>query len=334
MKQESPFSFAALARIVAMGLIVYLAWKGLSVLIVLLIAVIISMALAPIAEYFNRKLPWGLSVLLVVLLLLVPIILVIVFTAVAFTNQFPQVVTSINQLVDSLAFIPESIKSINIMDTIQGNADYVLSSTKTIISTIGSIVTVIVAVFYLVYDRASLTEMVLGVLSPKNKEMTRNMFSEISRVVGHYIRGNLIVSAICTGVIFTGLTIIGVPFALPLAIFTGIMDLLPYIGPLTALIPAAILGLVGGPWDGLFVVILYLVYQQIENTFIVPMVYNKALNLSPALVFLSVIIGAGLFGILGAFLALPVAASIPVLIKYGEKVQKSRSLQKTKTIEK
>jgi predicted PurR-regulated permease PerM len=334
MKQESPFSFAALARIVATGLIVYLAWTGLTVLIVLLIAVIISMALTPIAEKFNKKLPWWAAVLSVVLLLLIPIILVAVFTAIAFSNQFPQVVISINQLIDGLSFIPDSFKSINILETIQGNAGYVLDSTKAVIGVIGSIVTVIVAVFYLIYDRKSLTEMILGVLSPKNKEMMSSMFQEISLVVGHYIRGNLIVSAVCTIVIFLGLTILGVPFALPLAIFTGIMDLLPYVGPLIALIPAAILGLAHGPVTGLLVIIFYLVYQQIENTFIVPMVYNKALNLSPALVFLSVVIGAGMFGILGAFLALPVAASIPVLIKYAEKMQKSRSSQKIKTIEK
>ncbi|MEI8223782.1 MAG: AI-2E family transporter [bacterium] len=334
MKQESPFSFAALARIVAMGLMIYLAWKGLTVLIVLLIAVIISMALTPIAEKFNKKMPWWAAVLSVVLLLLIPIILVAVFTAIAFSNQFPQVVVSINQLIDGLSFIPESFKSINILETIQGNAGYVLDSTKTVIGVIGSIVTVIVAVFYLIYDRKALTEIILGVLSPKNKEMTSSMFQEISLVVGHYIRGNLIVSAVCTVIIFLGLTILGVPFALPLAIFTGIMDLLPYVGPLIALIPAAILGLAHGPVTGLLVIIFYLVYQQIENTFIVPMVYNKALNLSPALVFLSVVIGAGMFGILGAFLALPVAASIPVLIKYTEKMQKSRLSQKTKTIAK
>jgi predicted PurR-regulated permease PerM len=315
-------NFGALSRIVITGLVVYLAWKGLAMLMVLLIAVIISMALHPIAVKISQKLPWWLAVLLVIMVLLIPIITIIVFIAVAFTSQLSQVVESIRVLIDSFSFIPQSIKEINILETLQSNAGYVFDSTKTILTIIGSIITVIITSFYLIYDQVALSDLVLDIFPQEKKKILQEMFTEITKVVGHYIRGNLIVSTICATVIFIGLSLLNVPFAVPLAIFTGIAGLLPYIGPLIGLVPAAILGLSVSPLTGLFVVVLYLVYQQIENTFIIPIVYNKALNLSPALVFLSVIIGAGLFGVLGAFLALPVAASIPVLIKYAKKFQK------------
>lgn len=332
MKQESPFSFAALARIVVVGLIVFLAWKGMSMLLVLLIAVIISMALYPIAEKLNKKMPWWLSVLIVVLVLLIPIIAIIVFVAIAFANQLPDVAGSLYQLMQSLTFIPDSLKNIDILATVQGNPEYVLSSTKVVISAVAAIVTVIVAVFYLIYDREALTGIALDLFSQKNKDTLKEMFSEIAQVVGQYIRGNLIISAICATVIFVGLTLMGVPFALPLAIFTGIVGLLPYVGPLMGMIPAAIFGLAHSPLTGLGVVILYLAYQQIENTFIVPLMYNKALKLPAGLVFLSVVIGGGLFGIMGAFLALPVAASIPVFIKYGQKMRKTLSQEKEENL--
>ncbi len=321
MKQEPVLSFQALARIVVTGLALYLAWKGLSVLIVLLIAIIVSMALYPVAiKLHKKKIPWLLTVVLVVSLLLIPLIAVTVLMGFAFANQLPEVITSIRTLVENASFIPESIRSFDIIGTLQNNAGYVVDSTKTAILVVGSIVTVIVSAFYLMYDRANLTDLALGLVPVKDREMVGDLFSEISEVIGRYIRGNLAVSAVCAVVIFIALTLLKVPFALPLAIFTGLMGLLPYIGPFIALIPAVILGLSKSPIVGLLVVVVFIVYQQIENTFIIPVMYNKTLKLSPALVFLSVLIGGGVFGVIGAFLALPVAASIPVLVKYLDKM--------------
>lgn len=325
MKQESLLSFQALARVVVAALAVYLAWKGQVVLIVITIAIIVSMAMYPIAQKIHKNLPWLPSVLLVVLLLLVPLIAAVVLIGFAFVSQLPEVITSIRTLVESATFIPESVRTFDIIGSLQNNAGYVVNSTKMIVLIIGSIITVIVSAFYLMYDRANLTDLVLGIVPAKDRTMVSDLFTEVSEVIGRYVRGNLAVSAVCAVVIFIALTLLKVPFALPLAIFTGLMGLLPYIGPFVALIPAVILGLSKSPIVGLLVIIVFVVYQQIENTFVVPVMYNKVLKLSPALVFLSVLIGGGVFGIIGAFLALPVAASIPVLIKYLGKMEHSHA---------
>lgn len=325
MKQEPALSFQALARVVVTGLAIYLAWKGLTVLMVIIVAIIVSMAMYPIAQKLHKKLPWLLSVLLVVLLLLVPLIAVAVLMGFAFVTQLPDVVSSIHTLVESATFIPESVRSFDIIGSLQNNAGYVVDSTKMAILIVGSIVTVIVSAFYLMYDRANLTDLALGLVPAKDRSMVSSLFTEISEVVGRYIRGNLAVSAVAAVAMFIALTLLKVPFAFPLAVFTGLMGLLPYIGPFLALIPAVILGLSQSPLIGLLVVIVFVVYQQIENTFIVPVMYNKVLKLSPALVFLSVLIGGGVFGVMGAFLALPVAASIPVLIKYLGKMNEAEA---------
>lgn len=327
MKQESLLSFQALARVVITGLAVYLAWKGQIVLIVITIAIIVSMAMYPIAQKIHKKLPWLPSVLLVVLLLLVPLIAAAVLMGFAFVTQLPEVITSIRTLVESATFIPESIRTFDVIGSLQNNAGYVVDSTKMVILIIGSIITVIVSAFYLMYDRANLTDLALGLVPAKDRSMVSDLFEEISEVIGRYVRGNLAVSAVCAVVMFIALTLLKVPFALPLAIFTGLMGLLPYIGPFIALIPAVILGLSKSPLIGLLVIVVFAVYQQIENTFVVPVMYNKVLNLSPALVFLSVLIGGGIFGVIGAFLALPVAASIPVLIKYLGKMDQAHTVR-------
>lgn len=322
MKHESVISFSALARVVITGLLVFCAWKGMTILITLLIASLIAITLYPVAKRVHRKLPWVISVLLIVSLLLAPILVVIAVLATSVSGQAPEVIENIRKLVESFIVIPDALKNLDIVSLFQGNVNYVFTSTKTIIAIASAIVTVIVSVFYLMFDADRILEIGIELFPHEQQETIREMFTEIFHVIGNYLRGNFVVSLVCTTIIFIGLTLIGVPFALPLAIFTGILDLLPVIGPLLALVPAAILGLSHSPLAGLLVVILFIVYQQVENTFIAPYLYNKALNLSPALIFLSVVIGGGLFGVLGAFLALPVAASIPVVMKYRKKLQK------------
>ena len=178
------------------------------------------------------------------------------------------------------------------------------------------VITVIVLTFYFIYDADRLLKLFLDIFPYKEKNKLKGILGKVADVTGEYIRGNVIISIISSVVVFLGLTIIGVPFALPLSIFSGVMDLLPLVGSTIGAIPALLIAFSLSPLSGLFVIILFLIYQQVENVFISPIIYNKALNLYPALVFLSVIIGASLFGILGAFLALPIAASIPAVIDY------------------
>lgn len=317
MKNEPVISYQALGRIVVVGIGIYLARIGIPVIITILIALIISAALHPAAVWLHsKKVPWLMSVALVVLLLLIPLIAVIVTATVLVVQQFPQLVQFFNGALSHLPFVPEMVKSFDPLPYIQNNADLLWSSTRAIVLGVASVLTVVFLSFYFIYDKVNLIELFLGLIPSQKRKRVRAFFGEISEVVGQYIRANLIISVICMVIIFVGLTIMGVPFALPIAIFTGILDLLPMIGPVLAALPALVIGFGVSPLTCLAVLMLYVVYQEVENLFIVPLMYNKALNLSPALVFLSVVVGAGLFGVLGAFLSLPVAASIPVIIKY------------------
>jgi len=170
--------------------------------------------------------------------------------------------------------------------------------------------------FFLMYDLEKLSELFLHSIPVKEKGRVKELLKEVAFVIGRYIRGNLLISVICGVVVFTMLSILHVPYALPLAMFAAVIDLLPLVGQTIGAIPAVIIAFGVSPLTGILVVILHLVYQQVENSFISPLIYNKALNLYPSIIFLSVLIGSSLFGILGAFLSLPIAASIPAFIHY------------------
>ena len=179
-----------------------------------------------------------------------------------------------------------------------------------------SVLTTLFLTFFLIYDYEKLFELFLNIVPGRERTKVKELLEEVSVVTGKYIRGNLLISLICAVVVFAILTVLHVPFALPLAIFASVMDLLPLVGQTLGAIPAVIIGFGVSPLTGLLVIILHLAYQQVENGIIGPLVYKKALNLYPSVSFLAVLLGGSLFGILGAFLALPVAASIPVIIHY------------------
>ena len=206
----------------------------------------------------------------------------------------------------------------NLFAYFQSHFDYTTATTTTvnIAFLIFSIISTIVLTFFLMYDFERLFELSLHVVPGRERGRIKELLREIGLVIGKYIRGNLLISVICGIIVFVGLSLLHVPFALPLAIFAAIIDLLPLVGQTIGAIPAVIIGFGVSPITGVLVIILHLLYQQAENGIISPMIYNKALNLYPSVVFLSVLLGASLFGILGAFLSLPIAASIPAIIHY------------------
>jgi predicted PurR-regulated permease PerM len=111
------------------------------------------------------------------------------------------------------------------------------------------------------------------------------------------------------------LAVTGVPFAVPLAVWAGLADLIPAVGAYLGAAPAIIVAFFSSPRDGLIVLVYFLVYQQVENYLIVPRVMKGAVDLSPAAVVISTLVGGSLAGFAGALLALPVAATVKVVVR-------------------
>jgi predicted PurR-regulated permease PerM len=141
----------------------------------------------------------------------------------------------------------------------------------------------------------------------------RQALPEISKVVSGYLAGQVITSLLFGIFTFTVLSIAGVPQPLFLALLAGILDAVPIVGVFIATIPAFLLALTVSVPAAIAVLIAYVVYQQIENYVIVPRVYRNTLQISSFAVLIAVIIGSELLGIVGALIALPIAAAIPVV---------------------
>ncbi len=180
-------------------------------------------------------------------------------------------------------------------------------------------VTVAILTIYLLIEGPQVGLGLMRLLPRKERLLVRELVSQIGIQVGGYMRGQLITSAMAG--VFSGVTLwaLGVPAALALGALAAIADAVPIVGLLVAVAPAALMALTLSPTKAAIVVAAYLIYHQLESHLFAPRVYGNTLGLSLSAIVISILIGVELMGLMGAVLALPVAAAIPAILAYIQK---------------
>lgn len=186
----------------------------------------------------------------------------------------------------------------------------------TVFSGITGVVTVAVLTTYLLIDGPRVATSVFGLLPRHHRLPIRRMFGEIGVQVGDYMRGQFITSVLAGLFSYAILFALEVPEPLALAFLMAAADAIPMVGPLIGTVPAVLLALTRGTTTALIVLIGYVVYYQIESHILVPRIYGKTMKMSPSIIVIAILLGATFMGILGAVLALPAAAAIPVVFRY------------------
>lgn len=198
-----------------------------------------------------------------------------------------------------------SIKSL--MDTLGtsiGAAFSVISSTFN--SAFIAITTMVVAIYFSL-DKPKLIDDLAKFFNHGKTEEIRKFFQEMDNQLGNWIRGEIILMIVIGLMTFIGLTILHVPYALPLAIIAGILEIVPNIGPVFSAIPAIIIAFMAFGWPGIVATsVLYLIVQQLENNLIVPKIMKVNVDINPLISILGILIGAQIFGVVGALLAVPI----------------------------
>lgn len=313
---EHTISWRSIFRVIVACLFVYLIWKLTEVALVVLTAMMLAAAFHPVVNRLKTKMPITLAAALVILLLLSPIVIIAFNIIPNLVDQFPAILSRISSILNKTSILPPTIRNLDLGQYTKDIGSYLLHSTSIITNFVTTFITVIFLTLYLLVDSERLLRLVYDIVPQDYGQKAKSLISELGRVNGQYIRGNLIISVICGIVIFTGLTIMQIPFAASLALFAALTDLLPLIGAFIGAAPAVIIAFSISPTIGFLTLALFVIYQQAENNLFAPNVYTRALDLSPALSFISVIIGGALFGIFGAFIALPIAASVPTIITF------------------
>lgn len=182
-------------------------------------------------------------------------------------------------------------------------------------SNIFGVITVLVLSFYLLLSREKLDEQLGVFFGEEKKKELRGLIDELETRLGGWARGQLLLMFLVGVANFIGLTLLGIPFALPLALLAGILEIIPYLGPIIAAIPAVIIGFGISVPVGLGVVILALLIQQIEASILVPKIVQKSVGIAPIITLLALIIGGKLFGVTGMLISIPLVITLQVLTK-------------------
>jgi len=191
----------------------------------------------------------------------------------------------------------------------------VLQFVGTVFGGVTSFILIFIISFYLAVQEKGI-ENFLQIISPvKHERYVVNLWKRSQKKIGLWMQGQLLLGLFIGVLVYLGLTILGVPYALLLALLAALFELIPLFGPILAAIPAIFLGFVGGGVSlGLMTLGLYAIIQQFENHLIYPLVVRKVVGVAPLVVILALIIGGKLAGFLGLLLAVPIAAALMELV--------------------
>ena len=195
-----------------------------------------------------------------------------------------------------------------------GQAVFVFQRVIGLLSGLLDVLMILLLALYITTDGPRIARYLRAFLPPDRHEQAARITSRIFVRLGGWVSGQILLCVIIGAVSWVGLTLIGVPYAVVLALIAGIMEAVPNVGPIIAAVPAIIIAALYSPWQALLVAILYLLIQQLENYVIVPRVMSKAVELHPLAVLLALMVGGELMGVLGAVLAVPVTAAISVVV--------------------
>lgn len=179
-----------------------------------------------------------------------------------------------------------------------------------------SLVLTPILTFYFLVDKDYFKEKIMGFIPRKNKEEYMKLFLEIDRSMSLFVRGRIIMAAyvgVATAII---LLILRIDFALLIGFITGIADIIPYIGPFLGFLPAVFFAYLESPIKAIWVSILFILIQWVENNILAPKILGDSTGLHPLIVLISIIIGGGIFGVLGMILAVPVVAISIILFRF------------------
>lgn len=181
------------------------------------------------------------------------------------------------------------------------------------IGNVFSFLVVLVMTFYLsLYDQ-SMKKKIRSFLSPEKQPYFIAVINRIQEKIGLWLRGQLILCFLIFLLSLIGLLALGIKYAWVLALFAGITEFIPYLGPFIGAVPAIFIAFTQDPILGFYILLIYVIIQQSENNIIVPLIMKKAVGLNPIIVIMAMLIGAKIAGIAGILLAVPVATAIGVI---------------------
>ncbi|MDD2443065.1 MAG: AI-2E family transporter [Desulfotomaculaceae bacterium] len=323
---------------------IYLLYLARSLFFSFALAVLISYLLNPLVNAITKK---GMSRVWGILFAYLALFFI---TAAIFMYGIPRIVSQLNTISETVPYYTAQVQEITrsiqsrytglgiplgvrqvIDERIQWVEEIILKvvsdSLAAIVGTLGYIFKILLAPvlsFYILKDIDLIKKRAISAIPQNWREEAVELFREIDKVLGSFVRGYLLIAAIVGGMTAAAMAALGVEFALMLGIFAGLAEIIPYFGPIIGAVPAVGLAILKSKWLAVKVAIAFLVIHQVEGNIISPKILGDKVGLHPLVVIFSLLAGGELYGLPGMLLAVPVAAMLKVIVRFALQKAKVR----------
>jgi predicted PurR-regulated permease PerM len=343
--------FTVLAIVLSVAAVLEVLWISRHVLTWVLISLFLALALNPAVEWLQRHrvrrrgAAVGITYLGVAVAafglgaLFVP---TLVDQVNSFVNRLPNYVDDLTSGRGRLGFLETKYHVVEKVreqvreggaSRILGLSGTALAITKGVINVVVGTVTIVFLTFFMLLEGPRWVERLYGLLPPESQPRWRRVGHDIYRTVGGYVTGNLLISLIAGISSTIVLLVMGVPYAVALGLIVAFLDLIPLAGATLAAIIVGAVAFLHSVVAGIVVLAFFIVYQQVENHLLQPVVYGRTVQLSPLAVLIAVLLGAELAGVLGALAAIPVAGAIQVVIVDWNRERRERLVARAGEVE-
>jgi predicted PurR-regulated permease PerM len=319
--------------VLATLLILFLMRATSQVLTWIVVAVFFAVALNPAVTWLQRRAAFGKRWLATLLVFLVALVLIgglVTLFVIPLVREGSQVVADFPKIVEDARSgrgpVGGLIERFNLLEYAQNNADRfreyagrlgapTLAVLRGAATSVAGIVTIFVLAYLMVLEAPKVVDGFLALFDDQRAERIRRVGHDCAKTITGYITGNLLISIICGSLTYAVLAIMGVPYAGLIALFVGLADLIPLVGATLGAVIASLAAFVESTTAGIVVIVFFVLYQQLENHLLQPLIFARTVKVNPLTVLIAILIAVELAGILGALLAIPVAGIIQIIAR-------------------
>lgn len=313
MSRRIDISYKTIIFITVFILGLWLIFLIKDLLLILFASIILMSALTPLVKLFVRwRVPKPLSIALTYLIILGVVVGIFATILPPLIEQTTTLIVTLPPLLSQFFNVTSIDKSVVSQEFANLSRNFV-TLTFVVFDNLITIIFLLVITFYLLLEKEGLENRVARLFIGREAKVRKSMI-QIEEKLGAWLRGQIILSLIIGLLSYIGLLVLNIPYALPLAVIAGIMEVIPVIGPIVSAIPSILIALTISPILSLAVAAMFFIIQQVENHLIVPQVMKRAVGLNPLVVILAIAIGSRLLGFAGALLAVPISVVLQIVV--------------------
>ncbi|MCL5733657.1 MAG: AI-2E family transporter [Patescibacteria group bacterium] len=316
-------SWGTLWRIAIFLLFAAIAYGSRQIILALFFAIVISAGLESIVNFFERYgVPRLLGTILVFLIIIFSLVLIIYIAVPIFIIQLNDLFLNLNKFANLFgsSLNPRAITMVNSLISevsaklFQGTFS-IFTSASQIFSGLSLLLFVFFSSFYLTLSRAGMERFIISIFPASSEAAAMRIYKRVNRKLGAWLRIQFVLSVIIGTLVFAGLTLLGVKYAVLLGILAAIFEIVPFVGPIISGGLSVLTALSISPILAIYTLIMFFAVQELEGHILVPILMNRVISLHPVVVLFAILVGFETAGLLGIIISVPVAALLEEIIE-------------------